>query len=56
MVYLSAWLCMKFDLDEDDIIRHYDVTGKNCPKYFVEDEKAWEQFRKDVGEALKKAK
>lgn len=56
MVYLSAWLCMKFDLDEDDIIRHYDVTGKNCPKYFVEDEEAWEQFREDVKEALKKAK
>ena len=56
MVYLSAWLCMKFDLDEDDIIRHYDVTGKNCPKYFVEDEKAWEKFREDVGEALRKAK
>lgn len=56
MVYLSAWLCMKFDLDEDDIIRHHDVTGKNCPKYFVENEEAWEQFREDVGEALKKAR
>lgn len=52
LVQLSVWLCMKFDLDEDDVIRHYDVTGKICPKYFVEDEKAWENFREDVGQAL----
>ncbi len=56
MVQLCAWLCLKFDLSEKDIIRHYDVTGKNCPKYFVEDEKAWENFQKDVKKALKKAK
>ncbi len=52
MVQLCAWLCVKFDLDENDVIRHYDVTGKNCPKYFVEDEKAWEYFKEDVKEAL----
>ena len=52
MVELSAWLCLKFDLDENDVIRHYDVTGKDCPKYFVENEKAWERFRKDVGKQL----
>jgi len=52
LVQLSAWLCMKFDLNEDEIIRHYDVTGKNCPKYFVEDEKAWQNFREDVSRAL----
>lgn len=56
MVHLCAWLCLKFDLSEKDIIRHYDVTGKNCPKYFVENEKAWGNFRKDVKTALKKAK
>lgn len=55
MVRLCAWLCLKFDLSEKDIIRHYDVTEKICPKYFVEDEKAWENFRKDVKKAIKKA-
>ena len=50
---LCAWLCLKFDLKETDVIRHYDVTGKNCPKYFVENEEAWEQFRSDIGEELK---
>ena len=52
MVQLSAWLCMKFDLTEDDVIRHYDVTGKNCPKYFVEDEEAWKQFKADIKTAI----
>lgn len=56
MVKLCAWLCLKFDLSEKDIIRHYDVTEKICPKYFVEDEKAWENFREDVKKAIKKAK
>ena len=53
MVELCAWLCLKFDLNEEDVIRHYDVTGKNCPKYFVEHEDAWGQFKSDVGKKLK---
>jgi len=52
LVQLTAWLCMKFELDEKDVIRHYDVTGKICPKYFVENESAWEGFQRDVRNAL----
>lgn len=52
MVQLCAWLCMKFDLDEEDVIRHYDVTEKNCPKYFVENEEAWQKFKEDIGRTL----
>ena len=52
MVQLCAWLCLKFDLNEEDVIRHYDVTGKNCPKYFVENEAAWQAFRQDVKKTL----
>lgn len=54
MVQLTAWLCKKFDLTEKDVIRHYDITGKICPKYFVEDEVAWEKFREDVKIVLAK--
>ena len=54
LVKLTAWLCKKFDLTEDDVIRHYDITEKICPKYFVEHEDAWETFKKRVGEALNK--
>ena len=52
MVELTAWLCEKFGLTEQDIIRHYDIRGKICPKYFVEDEEAWKQFRLDVKNIL----
>ena len=54
LVQLTAWLCVKFDLKEDQIIRHYDVTGKNCPKYFVENEDAWEMFKDNVWDAVQK--
>ena len=53
MVQLCAWLCMKFELDENAVIRHYDVTEKICPKYFVENEEAWEKFKKDIRRTLK---
>lgn len=52
LVQLCAWLCMKFQLDTEDVIRHYDVTGKICPKYFVEKEDAWSSFKKDVQAAI----
>lgn len=52
MVHLTAWLCEKFGLTEADVIRHYDITGKICPKYFVEDEEAWEDFKRDVKNML----
>ena len=52
LVQLTAWLCLKFDLSEDDVIRHYDVTGKVCPKYFVDHEDAWEEFRQNVRIAM----
>lgn len=53
LVELTAWLCKKFDLTEKDLIRHYDVTGKICPKYFVENEDAWEDFKQDVKKQMK---
>ncbi len=48
LVELTAWLIGQYDLEIDDVIRHYDVTGKNCPKYFVEHESAWVDFKLDV--------
>ena len=42
----------EFELTEEDVIRHYDITGKICPKYFVDDEAAWKRFKQDVKEML----
>lgn len=58
-VELTAWLCREFHLKpEEDVIRHYDVTGKLCPLYYVEDPAAWDAFLEDVAaevEALEAA-
>ena len=54
---LVAWLCETFDLDPtEDVIRHYDVTGKICPKYYVENEDAWLAFRQDVSARIEAGK
>ncbi|MBR4123280.1 MAG: N-acetylmuramoyl-L-alanine amidase, partial [Clostridia bacterium] len=53
VIKLTAWLCHEFSLDESDVIRHYDITGKICPKYYVENEDEWENLKKDIGEKLK---
>jgi len=47
-VHLVAYLTEKYGLGRDDIIRHYDVTGKDCPKWFVEHPDDWEKFKDDV--------
>lgn len=48
LVHLTAWLCGKFNVPVEEVIRHYDVTGKECPLYYVENEDEWKQFKKDV--------
>ncbi len=48
LVKLTAWLCHQYGLGREDILRHYDVTGKECPLYYVRHEDAWEQFKDDV--------
>ena len=53
LVRLTAWLCTELDLTEKNVIRHYDVTEKRCPLYFVDHEDAWEDFLADVKKARK---
>lgn len=48
LVHLTAWLCGKFNLKPKDVIRHYDITGKQCPLYYVENEEEWNNFIQDV--------
>ena len=52
VVALTAYLCDMFELTTDDVIRHYDVTGKRCPLYYVDHEDAWIQLKNDVEDAL----
>lgn len=52
LVKLTAWLCAAAKLDESHVIRHYDVTGKLCPLYYVEHEDAWNKFKQDVADKI----
>jgi N-acetylmuramoyl-L-alanine amidase len=49
LIKLTAYLCEITELTENDLIRHYDITGKNCPKYYVENPDKWETLKTDVG-------
>ena len=55
LVHLTAYLCDKFDLDPENggVIRHHDVTGKDCPRYFVQNPDAWQQFLTDVADYMR---
>jgi len=48
LIKLTSWLVDTCRLDKDDVIRHYDITGKLCPKYYVEHEDAWEKFKSQL--------
>ncbi|MCD7820024.1 MAG: N-acetylmuramoyl-L-alanine amidase [Lachnospiraceae bacterium] len=56
LVKLTAYIVDMYDLDRDSIIRHYDVTGKLCPLYYVENEDKWEEFKDDVMEYIEECR
>jgi N-acetyl-anhydromuramyl-L-alanine amidase AmpD len=57
-VQLVAWIADVYGIDADHIVRHYDVTGKHCPRpfvgndkneyYGVEHDRLWEIFKQSV--------
>lgn len=51
LIALLVWLTDIYDLDTDDILRHYDCGGKKCPLYYTEHPDAWERLKEDVAEA-----
>ena len=38
-------LMARYDIPIDRVLRHYDVTGKNCPAPMVENPRMWESFK-----------
>lgn len=49
LVRLVAALCRTYGLNpETDVIRHYDVTGKLCPIYYVNNPDEWYAFKLSV--------
>lgn len=48
LVRLVKWLMEYYELDASQVIRHYDVTGKECPLYYVRNPEEWEAFLTDL--------
>ena len=44
-IKLTKQLMVKYNIPIENVIRHYDVTHKNCPAPFVENIKAWDNFK-----------
>ena len=51
---LVKLLMEKYTVPVERVIRHYDVTGKVCPKPFVDDEKAWKEFKERLVDNMEK--
>lgn len=50
-VWLTVYLMRKYNLTINDIYRHYDITGKNCPSFYISDNNAWKKFLSKVKDA-----
>lgn len=55
-VNIVAELCKKFKLDVNDLYRHYDVTGKNCPAPWVSNPSEFTRFKNAVKAKLNPVK
>ncbi len=46
-------LMKRYGIPMENVVRHYDVTHKNCPAPFVEDAGAWQKFKAGLMEQAK---
>jgi N-acetylmuramoyl-L-alanine amidase len=44
-IELVKELMVKYNIPVENVIRHYDVTGKICPEPYVRDVQAWNNFK-----------
>ena len=44
-VELARDIMGRYGIPVENVVRHYDVTGKNCPAPYVNDPGAWEKFK-----------
>ena len=51
-IILCSMLCHNFGLTSDEVITHEAVTGKKCPKWFVDHPQALREYRDEISELL----
>lgn len=55
MIAAGAALAKAYDLDpEKHFLRHYDITGKQCPRWMVENPAEWNRFKRKCKEYMAK--
>ena len=53
LVWLTADICSRRGFDPiKAVVRHYDVTGKSCPLYYVNNPSAWTRMKEDIKYAM----
>ncbi len=53
---LVAQLMLEYNIPIQNVLRHYDVTGKNCPAPYVSDGSQWASFKNLVSSKYKQLK
>ena len=51
-VELVRELMEKYNIPIENVVRHYDVSHKICPAPFVNDEAAWEDFKRRLADEM----
>jgi len=49
LIWLCKQLLYDYGLETNSLLRHYDVTGKRCPSYYVEHPDKWARIKALVG-------
>ena len=52
LIEVCAKLCNQYNISINNVIRHFDITGKSCPKYYVENDAAWQQLKQDINNKI----
>ena len=42
------WLMVKYGVPLENVLRHYDITGKLCPEPFVRNQVQWQDFKEKL--------
>ena len=50
-IKLTRYLMNKYGVPAQNVLRHYDVWGKQCPEPFVRKPELWEKFKRKLSES-----
>ncbi len=47
---LTKYLMEKYNIPVQNVVRHHDVSGKNCPRMLMENPQLWVDFKRAIGD------